>query len=252
MIFVPYLLFSRRRRAAAVALAAFAATAAIGYALLPGDSQRFWGGLFLDSHRVGGCCAPVNRSLRGAILRLAPSADSGLVLGIAIVTGIVGVTLAVLASRRGDDAMGFSRCAITGLLVSPVSWTHHWTLAVPALLVLGARVSERRAKTGVIAFAAVVLVAFSYLPKLMQKPGFLPPSHLPLGWALASAPYVLIGVVALVVAGLQETARWADAVGRTPHPTRSSRVLFRLAPTRARSYAAWNSGDGQALISNGR
>ena len=31
---------------------------------------------------------------------------------------------------------GILACALTGLLVSPVSWTHHWVWAIPALVVL--------------------------------------------------------------------------------------------------------------------
>jgi alpha-1,2-mannosyltransferase len=217
LIFVPYLLLSRRRRPAMVALGTFASTIAVGYAALPGDAQRFWaGGLFLNSRRVGGCCIPANQSLRGAVVRVDPSLGSAPLLGVALIVGIGGLVLAVLASRRGDEAMGFSLCAITGLLVSPVSWTHHWTLAVPALLLLGMRVVRRRSTVAMAGLAAVALVGFSYLPKLMAKPAFAPGRPLSIGWTLASAPYVLIGSVALAVAAGCEihsvaaarTARW--------------------------------------------
>ena len=204
LIFVPYLFFSRRRRAAFVALATFAATVAVGYALLPSDAHTFWGGVVLDARRVGGCCLPANQSLRGAILQLFPSAGSVWLLGVALLVAIVGVAVAILASRRGDEAMGFSRCATTGLLVSPVSWTHHWTLAVPALLLLGVRAVCQRSRFGMIAVAGILVVGYSYLPKLMSKPGLYPRSGSPLGWTLASAIYVLIGLVALTVACTNE------------------------------------------------
>jgi alpha-1,2-mannosyltransferase len=223
LIFVPYLLFSRRRRPAIVALGTFAASVAVGYAALPGATQRFWGGaLFLDSRRVGGCCIPTNQSLRGAILRLDPSVGGGRLLGIAVVLGIVGLLLAVLAGRRGDEAMGFSLCAITGLLVSPVSWTHHWTLAVPALLLLGLRVYRNCSKAGIIAVGATLLVGCSYLPKLMEKPAFSSGLALPAGWTLASTSYVLIGLVALGLACVHETRLLvAGLPRRRPAPRRS-------------------------------
>ena len=208
LLFVPYLLFSRRRRPAIVALGAFASTVAVGYTAVPGDTQRFWGGgLFLDSRRVGGCCIPANQSLRGTILRLDPSFGSGPLLGVAVIVGIVGLFLAVLANRRGDEAMGFSLCATTGLLMSPVSWTHHWTLDVPALLLLGLRVYRDRSKAGTIAVGATLLVGYSYLPKLMEKPAFSPGLALPAGWTLASTSYVLIGLVALGLACVHETRK---------------------------------------------
>jgi alpha-1,2-mannosyltransferase len=218
LIFVPYLLFSRRRRATGVALGTFASTIALAYALVPRDSQQFWGaGLFLDSHRVGGRFTPANQSLRGLLLRLDPSFHPGPMLAIAAVVGIVGLALAVLASRRGDEAIGFSLCAITGLLMSPVSWTHHWTLAIPALVVLGMRVYRDRSKVGIAAVVAVLLVGYSYLPKLMQKPAFAPSHSASVAWSLASASYVLIALTALTVAGAYE-ARLLLAGLRTRQP----------------------------------
>ena len=233
LIFVPYLLFSRRPRAACVALGTFAATIAAGYAVLPVDSARFWGGgLFLNPQRVGGSYVPANQSLRGLILRLDPSFGSGRILVIALIVALAGIALAVLASRRGDEAMGFSLCALTGLLVSPVSWTHHWTLAVPALLLLGVRVCRNRSRLGLAAVAAILLVGYSYLPKLMAKPAFSPVVGQSLGWTLVSAPYVLIGCAALAVACVQEARMLAaDRAEKRPSRHRSTR------PAPARSIA---------------
>jgi alpha-1,2-mannosyltransferase len=200
LIFVPYLFFSGRRRAAFVALLTAASTVALGYVLLPGDTRRFWGGLFLDPSRAGGCCIPTNQSLRGTLLNVAPSLGGDAVLLIAVLVGVVGVAVAVRASLRGDEAKGFSLCAISGLLVSPVSWTHHWTLAVPALLLLGVRVFRSRSKVGIIALAGILLVGYSYLPTLMAWSGIPSAALLRALWTLASAPYVLIGLGALAIA----------------------------------------------------
>jgi alpha-1,2-mannosyltransferase len=223
LIFVPYLLFSRRRRPAIVALGTFASTVALGCAALPGDSRHFWGGgLFLDSRRVGGSSVPANQSLRGVILRLDPSLGSRWVLAIAVLVGIVGVALAARASRRGDEAMGFSLCAVTGLLVSPVSWSHHWTLAVPALLLLGLRVYRNRSKIGTIAVGAILLLGYSYLPKLMGKPASASELALPAARTLASAPYVVIGLATLGLACVHETRQvLARLPWRQPPPRRS-------------------------------
>jgi alpha-1,2-mannosyltransferase len=52
----------------------------------------------------------------------------------------VGTAVAVLYARS-DDWLGVTAvCGITMLLTSPVSWTHHWVWAIPALgLLLRAR-----------------------------------------------------------------------------------------------------------------
>jgi alpha-1,2-mannosyltransferase len=231
LIFVPYLLFSRRRRPAIVALGTFAATVAVGYAALPGDTQRFWGGaLFLHSGRVGGCCLPANQSLRGAILRLDPSIGGGWLLGVAVVVGVLGLLLAVLASRRGDEAMGFSLCATAGLLASPVSWTHHWTLAVPALLLLGLRVYHNRSKAGITAVGAILLVGYSYFPKLMEKPAFSSALAPPAGWTLVSTSYVLIGLVALGLRCVHETRLLVAGLPRRRAARRRSFAVPEISP----------------------
>jgi alpha-1,2-mannosyltransferase len=224
LIFVPYLMFSRRRRAAFVALGTFVSTIAVGYALLPGDSRQFWGGLFLDSRRVGGSFIPANQSLRGLILRLDPSVGSGVVLALAVIVGVIGVALAVLASRRRSEDMGFALCAITGLLVSPVSWTHHWTLAVPALLLLGVRVVRERSRVGILAVTAMLLAGYSYLPKLMAKPGFYPARGLPVLSTVASASYVLIAVATLTVACVHEIRRLTAGLPKRVGPQPSIAV----------------------------
>jgi alpha-1,2-mannosyltransferase len=232
LIFVPYLLCSRRPRAAIVALGTFVSTIGVGYAALPGDAQRFWGdGLFFDSRRVGGSYVPANQSLRGLILRLDPSIGRSWILAVGTVVALAGIALAVLASRRGDEAMGFSLCAITGLLVSPVSWTHHWTLAVPALLLLGVRAVRRRSTLGVAAASATALLGYSYLPKMMAKPVFAPGRSLSVVWSLGAAPYVLIGLAGLGLGCLHEARLLVARMPRKRPTPRPSFALPDISPT---------------------
>ena len=42
----------------------------------------------------------------------------------------------MLAYRRLGDAWGLPAAAVTGLLVSPISWSHHWVWCVPILALL--------------------------------------------------------------------------------------------------------------------
>jgi alpha-1,2-mannosyltransferase len=251
LIFIPYLLCSRRPRAATVAIGTFASTVAAGYAALPAATQRFWGGgLFLDSRRVGGAYVPANQSLRGLILRLDPSFGSARLLAVAMVFAIVALLLAVRASRRGDEAVGFSLCAITGLLVSPVSWTHHWTLAVPAMLLLGTRVVTRRSTHGIAAVSAAVLVGYSYLPKLMTKPAFAPGRGQSIGWTLASSSYVLVGLAGIGLACTHEIRLFlAGRSGKRPARRQAS-----LCPTSqpVASSGSWfgERGSGRAAIAD--
>jgi Glycosyltransferase family 87 len=54
LVFIPYLLLTRRFRAAAMTASAFAVTAIIGFIVVPGDSDAWWlHGLFLADGRTG-------------------------------------------------------------------------------------------------------------------------------------------------------------------------------------------------------
>lgn len=199
LMFIAYLLLSGRRRAAAWATTVFAASVAFAYAVVPGDAERFWGGgLFLDSSRVGGAADIANQSLRGMIARVDPSAHPSLESYVAIAAiALAGLLLAVRASRRGDEAAGFSLTALSVLLASPISWTHHWTLAVPALLLLARRAYEQHSRALTVATVALASLGYAYVPE------WLGPTHPRGAGSLASSnPYVLVACVALLGCGV--------------------------------------------------
>lgn len=144
LIFIAYLLLSGRRRPAMVAVAAFAATVAVGFLVVPGDASAFWlHGLFLDPHRLGGIASVTNQSLTGALLRLS-SRLRGIALPVCACVAAVGLLAACRASASGEELLGFVLAALTGLLFSPVSWVHQWALVLPALPYLALRRSWAR------------------------------------------------------------------------------------------------------------
>ena len=107
------------------------------------------------------------------------------------------------ASRRGDEATGFSICALTGLLISPISWTHHWVLVVPALLLLGHSAYQRRSGLSLAALAAIVLLGCTYPTWLVaqrQARGV----HLTPAELVAADPYVIVGLAALGLGALAQ------------------------------------------------
>jgi alpha-1,2-mannosyltransferase len=137
LIFIPYLLVTRRYQAAGVAAGTFALTIAVSSLLLPRAAAQFWTGrLYLSVSRVGNVAFVGNQSLYAAALRLFGSASAAhpYWLAAAALTGLAGLFLAAWLSRRGEDLAGIVTCALTGLLISPVSWSHHWVWIAPALV----------------------------------------------------------------------------------------------------------------------
>jgi alpha-1,2-mannosyltransferase len=214
-IFVAYLLVTGRGRAAATATAAFAGTVAAGFAVLPADSAWFWAGRFASPGHVSPVQNPQNQSLYGVLARIMHTARVLPVwLPLAAAVAGAGLALAAAASRRGDEALGFSLCAVTGLLVSPISWIHHWVIVIPALLVAGLT-AGRAYRSGNVAAAVLLTAAITAIGVIgwIQLAGDTPRSGwlaLP-AWALVrSASYVLIGL-AVLVAGARSQVRSASS-----------------------------------------
>ena len=262
LIFIPYLLLTRRYRAAGVALGTFGMTIAASYLLLPKAAGQFWAGrLFLTVGRVGNAAYVGNESLYGAALRLFGSAGAARPywLAAATVVGLAGLLLAAWLSRRDLELAGIVTCALTGLLVSPVSWSHHWVWIAPILVALTELV-VRAAKMVTLSpglLAAWLAVAVAGMPVLAALALYIAyPFHaapgaplLPAGliWTVPSPAvqgshmtgyqqligslYVLAGLIAVAV-----MAAWllVPVLGRRVVQDRSGLVaaIWRLSPLR--------------------
>jgi glycosyl transferase family 87 len=182
-VFILYLLFTRRVKAAAVGALTFAVTVGLGFALLPHASAVYWGGQFA---RLGSDHFHLdNQSLNGVILRLThagPHAHAYWQVA-AVVVGMAGLATSILASRRGHELLGLVVCAATGLLASPISWSHHYVYVVPALVL--AAYGPRRLGYRILG-AALVVGLFGWWPlPIGSQGGYDPQAQLrPRGWLL--------------------------------------------------------------------
>ncbi len=225
LIFVAYLVMTRRIRAAAAAMVTFGGTVAAGFVLLPGQSRSFWlRGVFLDQRRIGNNYNPANQSLAGMMARLGgglPAVHTWWVLA-ALVTGAGGLAIATILHCRGQRLAGLSCCGLTGVLVSPISWTHHWVWVIPLLVTMAATAWRRRSLLWALG-AVALFAAFSGLDP-MPWPGH----HPGLLRTLESNLYVVCGLVILVAAALL-VARERRAAAKGPdrsaqRPDRPARV----------------------------
>ncbi|WP_019630073.1 glycosyltransferase 87 family protein [Actinomadura atramentaria] len=134
-IFVVLLLATGRIRAAVTATAAFLICTGLAFAVAPDASWLYWRDVFYDTTRVG---IPYisNQSPYGAAVRIMHG-DVGAWFGaVPPLLGAAGIAVAARWARRGDRLAAVAVTGVTGLLVSPVSWAHHWVWVVPALAVL--------------------------------------------------------------------------------------------------------------------
>jgi alpha-1,2-mannosyltransferase len=138
LIFIPYLLITRKFRQAALAAAGFVATLLVGFAVLPKDSSKYWfGGLFAQGGRTGFTGWLGNQSLDGIITRLAGSINAAKPIWIvgSVIVVAAGLYCAMLLYRAGHTLPAILLTALTGDLVSPISWDHHWVWIAPGVVV---------------------------------------------------------------------------------------------------------------------
>lgn len=132
-------------------VATFLGAAAVGWMLAPGASATYWSGLVESTERVGDPGAALNQSLLALSVRVVGQAGvdpSPTVTAVWLVLVLVAVAVAaaVMRSRlrRGDELAAVAVAVSVGLLVSPISWMHHWVGAVPLLIVMGVRAVRHR------------------------------------------------------------------------------------------------------------
>lgn len=161
LIFVLYLLVTGQWKAARNAVLAFLGTVGVGFAVAPADSLEYWGGLVLHSSRAGAVFSTPNQSLAAAMARVLRSEVFAVWwLAVLVAVGVLGLAVARYAHRRGSDFLGFCAATLTGLLVSPVSWEHHWVYVVPLLVWLAVR-AHRRRSVGLAAVTTLLAAVFT-------------------------------------------------------------------------------------------
>ncbi|MFJ2610534.1 glycosyltransferase 87 family protein [Streptomyces sp. NPDC087425] len=206
LIFVPHLFFTGRWKDGLRALGTFVALEAVMFAVIPVDAARFWRDSATDPSRVGSVHWIFNQSLNGLVNRASALAPWSLVVavGVAAVLAVPAVWLVVRLHRRGEDAAALLVTAFYGLLLSPVSWSHHWVWCVPLLTLLVVKARWWAA-------AAVAALFLSQIVMLVPNGGDREFGW-GLGWSVLGNVYVLAAAAGIL--GL--AARELRLVRRSP------------------------------------
>ncbi|WP_434600431.1 glycosyltransferase 87 family protein [Streptomyces sp. A5-4] len=211
-IFIVYLLLTGRVRAGLTALASFIGTVLLGALVLPTASIDFWTRRIFETGRVGKAWIVDNQSLQGLFARVLHTEEPGAVWAVAaVLTGVAGLWTARRAAvGAGRETWGVLATAATALLVSPISWSHHWVWCVPLLAVL---VAEGRGRIAV-AVGAVFLGRSLWL---VPHQGEL---DLRLAWwqQPAASPYAMVACALLVCVAWRLRTRRAAAAAGLPSP----------------------------------
>jgi alpha-1,2-mannosyltransferase len=135
LVFGLYFLMRKDWRGLLNMAAGFASTVLIGFLLRPAESLRFWLEVLPDTSRIGGAGYVDNLSIKGTLLHFGVP-DTAVTVPWLVLSLLVVVLAAVIiktASDQGARVVAISTTALSMLLISPVSWSHHWVWVAAVL-----------------------------------------------------------------------------------------------------------------------
>jgi alpha-1,2-mannosyltransferase len=224
-VFLLYFALRRDGRAALTAVASFAGATLLGFALAWRDSLEYWTTTVRDTGRIGSVGYRKDQNIAGALARLDLTHTQQFAMW--AVAGCALFAVTVWATRRvlhaGEPVLALNCIALFGLVVSPVSWSHHWVWVLPALITTSVLAYRHRN----VALAAVTAVGVALL---MWAPMDLMPANQEFtatAWRqVLGASYVWWAVAVIVVAGATITAPTLTQ----PRPTRRLRAAASPVP----------------------
>jgi alpha-1,2-mannosyltransferase len=216
LIFVAHFVVTGRRADALRALATFAGLNAVAALALPADTGQFWTVALVDGNDATTNSWIGNQSLNGIVQRVAGAGPATLVVvGVLCVLCLVSSGVLVrLLHARGERLGALLVTAFCGLLICPVSWTHHWVWMVPLVGFLVPR-ALRGVPWAKIALAVIAVVGTGW-------EFFVVPSgaHVELHWSLLEAvpgnAYVIAALMLAVFVLVRIFARRPERVLEAP------------------------------------
>jgi len=215
-----YLVGVRRWDAALFAAVVFAGTVALSVMLIGEQARYYFTDLLGDAGRVGPIATSSNQSWRGGISRiLGYDAGYGPLVLVAVAVTAVLVLLAwrALGTTVARDQLGSLLVVqLFGLLISPISWTHHWIWLVPLMIWLLNGPWRARPGARVLGWGWLALTLIG-VPWLLS---FAQPTIWEIGrpWYLAWSGLVYIVATLVTLGWIAVTGRGGSDRFRRPAP----------------------------------
>jgi len=227
-VFVLYYLARGDRRAAATSAASFVAFTGLGALTAPRDSSEYWLHAVFQTDRIGAIWYAANQSLEAVLSRFGLTGHA--LSASWILACILVLTLAWITMRRaaafGTPVGVLLLNALAELLISPISWTHHWVWIVPMLIALGSS-ARHGAPRQIRSLAVVAFAVFALGPQWLLPHGDNRELHWALWEQILGGTYVWFGLAVLVTVALASPAGRRRHV--RVHRARSDRLESRRA-----------------------
>jgi alpha-1,2-mannosyltransferase len=209
-VFVLFFLLRGDRRAAMTAGLSFLICTGAGFAVAGQDSVSYWTCVIFQPSRPGAPWYTANQSITGVIARtgLNPHSPGGTALWLGLSATVVMV--ACLGMRRAlaaaQPAWALLLNAFAGLLISPISWSHHWVWGEMAVLML-ATTRFGQARRWCLTLAAAGAAMFAISPQWLLPNGGNRELHWAIWQQIIGSSYVIYAVILLTGAAFFRRGR---------------------------------------------
>lgn len=201
LVFVVYLVASRQWWAAARSTVVFAVAEAVAYWLYPRPSHEFWATL-LGTRRAGNPDYVANQSINGLVSRVRPGSTILWVAGCTFVAAII-IIILLRGYTYYSAHLRLTICALLGLMISPISWTHHWVWVAPVFLTIQGHELVRSAR-----WSGRILVGLTLLAPMWWLPYSHDKERLWNWWQIILGnSYLLSGMAFVVIVAIQVVTR---------------------------------------------
>jgi alpha-1,2-mannosyltransferase len=162
LVYLVYFLIERDFRSALRAGATFLGSIAFAWVVLPSDSVDYWLHQVAQPQHTGNVDYVSNQSWLGLVHRAPFHADH---LGLALwavlelatlAAGIIAANRLLRLDRKIDALLAL---ALTELLISPISWSHHWSwLILVPIVILGRLYEHRRLPVAMVSVLVIAIL----------------------------------------------------------------------------------------------
>ncbi len=163
-VFLLYFLLRRDTRALLTSVASAILATAVGFVVAARDSWEYWTETVHDTDRIGTATYLTNQNIAGTLARLGIGDTPRFVIWLVACFAVLGLTVWAVhrVLRYHQPVLALICVAMFGLVVSPVSWSHHWVWALPAVLVTGVLgYRYRNLALGAVSLVGVLLMYFA-------------------------------------------------------------------------------------------
>lgn len=201
-LFMIYMLVTRRWGDFGRSLLGFGTTLVIGSFYGIDNVWRFWTHELFATDRVGDAHRYSNLGLNGVLIRAMPDEAAKIVWAVLAVIAVVGIVWIASVWWTRSRLVAASLVGMATVLVSPISWPHHWIWLIPAIgSAIALAIRAFRTQHSGIGWLLVVACAATLLPALLQLRFYWLERVIADGWPGAKAigaVYSVVGVLIVV------------------------------------------------------